>query len=146
MDGIPTVTLRRGEAKRSDLSAALDRLEVKNGEDFIVAPAPEGDIAEIGRWHSDDPATSRSAAIDNYPRLGTQRWKCLELIADAGAAGANFNELQRIGGDSMRQRCTDLKQGGFIECDGQRRTTERHSEAQVYRLTPKGRDALRSIE
>lgn len=76
------------------LIAALDSIGVKPGEEFVIAhpdvfdPAP-GDLGPFAR----DSETSRQAAIENYPRAGTQRQRVLDEVHRRGEKGATRDEL-----------------------------------------------------
>lgn len=98
---------------------------------------------KIGRWHRDDPDTSRRAALDNYPRFASQMHVALVEVAKSGSAGATYAELvERTGIASMMQRLTDLKQNGLVIENGIERMTPRGSAAKAYVLTEEGKEAM----
>lgn len=82
-------------------------------------------------------ATSRRAAIDAYPRTGTQRHRVLEFIRGRGDDGATDDEIQvalNLNPSSERPRRIELVEGGYVRAkvvDG----------AAVERLTRWGSDA-----
>lgn len=152
-----TKTLRRfgrgstDEERRNfgrDLLEALDLLGIGPGENFVVShwPAsgngslpPPGEKA-LGAFQRES-STSRKAALDNYPRSGTQRESILKMVALHAEDGRTRDELcVALGLDvsSVNPRIAELKEGGWIEQDGDRtRKTRRGSEAAVMVLTDK---------
>lgn len=127
-----------------DMRQVLDQLGVGEGEEFLVGVAnAEGkldapDENALGGFTSDS-ETSRKAALDNYPRSGSQRYRCLVAIAKSGIAGRTFDELrQELDLYSADRRLSELKDGGWIESNGQERKTQHGSDAVVYILTGKG--------
>lgn len=88
--------------------------------------------------HRGDPATSRGAALDNYPRSGTQKRRVLDELYRRGSRGATYPELQQaLGIGSAQQRLSDLKKDGWVEPNGLERRTPRGSMADVYVVTQK---------
>ena len=141
------VVMRRGEATLESMRRALDQLGIEPGGDFVVTTPRFDEIRELGRWHRDDPDTSRDAARSNAVRAGTQRHKALAAVRDRGDAGATYDEARADTGiDSMQQRLTDLKQQGLLQPNGLKRRTRRGTMANAMVLTPAGRDALEAAE
>lgn len=140
------------------LLAALDRLGVQPGQDFIILPAHEQpslldqspqeqshDAPALGPFTRDS-ATSRQAALDNYPRSGKQRHAVLMEIARAGDLGRTRDELTarlQFPDSSTDARVLELKNAAFIEETEQTRTTRAGSQASVLVLTARGRAEVR---
>lgn len=134
------------------LIEALDRLGVEPGMEFMVAPAHiQEDLLEP---HDEDALgpfvresdTSRRAALDNYPRSGSQRHRVLAEIARAGDHGRTrdeLTELLQLSQSSLHPRVWELKGGDFIDEDEERtRITRAGSEASVLTLSEKGKKAV----
>jgi hypothetical protein len=85
-------------------------------------------------------ATAKQAAINAYPRSGTQRAKVLNVLTRTvvGLTDEEMQTLLGMGANTQRPRRVELVDGGFIEDSGQRRPTSTHSQAIVWRTTPKG--------
>lgn len=149
-----SVTLRRGEATPSMLSDALDQLRVEDGADFTIAAA-NGDLPTHPRARSTDPSTAHRAWLENLPRAGSQRdriLRALALVARRGGgiltaslrSGLTAGRVAEVTGlplNSVSTRCSELKAGGWIEVADTARTAQ-GARAEVYVLTPKGRDHL----
>lgn len=90
-----------------------------------------------------DSETSRRAAIDNYPRSGSQRHRALVDVAKAGDHGRTRHEIADNLGlviNSATARVSELLQGGWVVQDAARtRPTSTGSEAAVLILTDRGR-------
>lgn len=134
------------------LLGALDRLGVQPGMDFIVMPAHEQpslmeelEQPEMGPFAKGS-ETSRKAALDNYPRAGSQRRRVLLEIARGQEHGRTREELAtrlELDDNSVRPRVVELVNGGFIRETDKTRPTKAGSEASVLALTMKGMLALR---
>lgn len=77
----------------------------------------------IGRWNQDGQATQRGAAIDNYPRSGSQRARILMLLEATPATSDEIEAALGIPHQSASARINDLLNGGWILDTGQRRRT-----------------------
>jgi predicted ArsR family transcriptional regulator len=91
--------------------------------------------------------TSRSAALDNFPRSGSQRKLVLLYLLDHPATREEVGHALRLGGSSVRPRVAELVEGGWVEdyrIAGElvTRRTASGSQAIVLRATPKARAAL----
>jgi hypothetical protein len=134
------------------IARALDEIGVARGEEFVLANAaaltapPEGPAAEdpaadgLGGFTADSD-TSRQAAIDNYPRSGSQRHRILLCIIAAGHdVGRTAHEVAKETGiyyGSVTPRIGELKRGGWIEASEWTRRSEHDSEAEVLLATDK---------
>lgn len=86
--------------------------------------------------------TSRHAALDNYPRSGSQRHRVLLSIATSSATRNELGRRLNLSTDSVRPRVWELMNGGFVEESGLTRITELKSQAAVLRVTQKGRKQI----
>lgn len=87
--------------------------------------------------------TSRKAALDAYPRQGSQRRRVIHALRYHGdstreelAAHTSLSE------NSVRPRVRELIEGGWIEETDHTRKTTRGSEAVLLGLTNKARDQI----
>jgi hypothetical protein len=147
-------------------------LRVQEGKLTVL---PAGTVAEAGALENGtpgaarrrDPATSRKAAADVAPRIGSQRRRVLEQFARAGEEGLTTDELLAIlereylqifppdrpseppPANGVARRVTDLLDRGALQpatlagtSTPVNRTTRRGRAAQVWTITPKGRSWL----
>lgn len=137
--------LTRGVAGRGSLSAALDRLGVREGDDFVIAKVDPGahdaapDTDELGPFARDSD-TSREAALANYPRSGNQRRVILDRLLICGGYGATREEITRATGivpDAVRPRLIELVKGGWVRVTDRTRPTRRDNDAEVVVATEK---------
>jgi DNA-binding MarR family transcriptional regulator len=103
------------------------------------------DVRELGPFARDS-ETSRQAAIANYPKQGTQRWRIIDYIgrrpAEGRGSGATRNELSYVldlSENSIRPRVRELVEGGWIEETERTRLTDMGRDATVLVLTDRGR-------
>jgi hypothetical protein len=78
--------------------------------------------------------TSRQAAIDNYPRTGTQRRAVLEAVSEAGHEGRTREELAlglRFPLNSVLPRVVELLDAGLVVETTRTRLTSTGSRAAV---------------
>jgi hypothetical protein len=136
-----------------------------------VAAAAALENGTPGTARRRDPATSRKAAADVAPRIGSQRRRVLEQFARAGEEGLTTDELLAIlerahlfmhlftdpddrpseppPANGVARRVTDLLDRGALEpatlagtSTPVTRPTRRGRAAQVWTITPKGRSWL----
>lgn len=94
-----------------------------------------------GLARHDHQATSKTAAIDVFPRSGTQRWKVFATITYVGDHGATRDEIAIYLGmsqNTVRPRVKELIDGGWVITNGQTRPTQWQHQAEVLVLTAKG--------
>lgn len=105
-------------------------IEVVPGQQEIALKAAIAGIAEYNRnpaWldpsvPAEGPsprgkATSKKAALDNWPRSGSQRERILSAVVWAKAYGATREEIAgvtQLSGDTVRPRVLELIQGGWL--------------------------------
>jgi hypothetical protein len=151
--GIPEVALYH-----RTVAAALEAIGVDYDEEFVVVPArnfhsqTEMDTS-LGPFAKDS-ETSRQAAIDNYPRKGSQREKILTVFAaqipktdgDGGLTterhGYTRDDLERLtnlSGNAIRPRVKELLDGGYLEETEETRPTRAGSAATVLQITEDGK-------
>ena len=124
--------LIRGLATARDLGEVCDELGIAAGEKFLLATGDFLDPADAGMGpfgRTSD--TSRQAALENYPRAGSQRERVLTSVLRAGQHGRTRDELEQATGllmQAVTPRVWELVKGGWlIETD--RTRTTRHGEA-----------------
>lgn len=118
----------------------LERLE-RERED----PGGQQRIADASANHlggfASESDTSRKAALDNYPRSGTQRLRVLEEVirrAETGVTSEEIAERLSMHLPSVKPRLTELREGGFVE-KVDARPGAMGSDVDVYKPTDKGR-------
>lgn len=129
-----------------DLHDEFVRLEIPVGGKFVLVPGDgsfklkEHDEDAPGGARRSDPDTSQRAKLDAMPRTGTHRHRALLAIVQAGSRGMTYAEVEdAIGVTGIWKRLTELREGGWVLIDGERRVQRTGSDAQVYKATEKGR-------
>lgn len=90
-----------------------------------------------------DPSTSRKAALDAYPRSGSNRFAALRAVWSLRQHGATYEDVGGVTGiNGVWKRLSELKQGGWIESRGTRKVST-GSEADIYYPTQKTKDYYR---
>ncbi len=106
-------------------------------------PLFDPDANTLGAFHApetDAPDTERLAAIDVYPRTGTQRRAVLDYLARCGG-GATDEEIRNATGvRRARTRRHELLEGGWVCDSGIQRKVGTGNLAEVWTLTQAGRD------
>lgn len=149
----PRKDARRDEvtAYYQDMAAAMNKAGIDYGEEFVVAPikALQGKLYDtgddpagnaLGAFSGSAPDTSRKAALDNYPRSGTQRAKVLAKVVSSGLRGLTRDDLSAITDmppNVATPRVKELVEGGWLEETDRTRTTRAGSEATVLIATAK---------
>lgn len=136
-----------------ELRAALDRLGVSPGEDFVVSSV------DRGLYTVDDPAenhvgpgrreNSRKAALANYPSSGTQRWKVIVEVARAMPRGLTRDDLIARLGHPMNvigPRVLEALEGGWLQESAEKALTRAENPATLLTLTQRGIDEIGSRE
>lgn len=145
---------------RAFTTEALNEAEVKVGEGFVILPASEFDAltrpvpggprrvfdeAE-GAARATDPATSKAAARDVTVRSGSQHYRLLAAIVNAGSHGLTSEEASDLARVSFSRssgpRIAELKRGGFIRVTGRTREGSLGSAQDVLVATDEGRKAV----
>lgn len=145
-------TPARGHAKESmfvlhELKALFPGSEILEDEIAEIATEQlelsDPDEQTIGAFHGPDvgaPDTERKAALDVYPRTGTQRRAVLDFIATAGDRGATDDEAREATGvRRARTRRHELMEGGWVEDSGRQRKLQTGNLAEIWVLTDAGR-------
>lgn len=92
--------------------------------------------ARIGRWNRKGQLTQRNAAVDNYPRSGSQRGRILALIASVGPMTSDEAEHRlRLPHQSCSARFNELMNGGWIVDTNEKAMTRTGSEAILWDLS-----------
>lgn len=108
------------------------------------------DKNKLGGFRKSDPSTSRKAAMQHYPRSGSQRHKALIYIAAMsvnGRQGATYEDVQNATGiNGVWKRLSELSEAGWIEIKGERMIEDTGSMGGVYFVTEKGLRWIRANE
>lgn len=148
---------------REFLIAALNEIEVPIGGEFVIVhgddyeadlPAntvgggsPRRVFGEAeGAARATDPATSKAAARDVTIPSGSQRYRLLVAIVNAGSHGLTSEEASDLARVSFSRssgpRIAELKRGGFIRVTGRTREGSLGSAQDVLVATDEGRKAV----
>lgn len=95
-----------------------------------------------GLVRRDHQATSKAAALDVYPRSGTQRRLVLLYIYREGDLGATRDEVALeldMSPNTVRPRIKELIDAGWVETNGQMRPTPLGRAAEVLIATERAR-------
>lgn len=130
-----------GQVRLLELAAALDAEGTAKGELFEVCKheAEAGPENALGPFVKDSD-TSRQAALDNYPRAGSQRHRVLERLRDCpwGATRDELAAALELPDSTVDPRVWELVRGGWVRETTAKRVTRSGSEAHVLELTEKG--------
>lgn len=95
-----------------------------------------------GKWHHDDPATSKKAGV--RVDTGTLRSILYQLLTERPRAAfqlrdyyfrfADGNGWPKVKPDSINKRISDLHKAGLIEESGKTATTEYDREAVIWQV------------
>jgi hypothetical protein len=103
--------------------------------------SPDPDRNRLGPFQRDS-ETSREAALDNYPRSGTQRRRVLDAIvtADDGYTREELSVDLHLPLNSVHPRVVELVNAGLVVASSKTRTTSTGSRAAVLMAvqSPKG--------
>jgi hypothetical protein len=152
--------LRRGELVDRDADLVRGAVEAMQTAPQFSAGGRNEAVAmrladatkdRLGKFARSSP-TSRKAALDNYPRSGTQRMEVLHRVARAGSDGATRDQLVQWLGkppNVITPRVKELVEGGWLERKLHEdrspavRRTRAGSDAEVLVLTFRARQELR---
>lgn len=139
------------EATRRDFGQrfldALDHIGVEPDGEFIVGHPDIMDptVTDLGPFARQSDA-SRDAALENYPKAGSQRERVLMAVAKTSGHGVTRDELAQLlelGDSTVDARVWELKRGGFVRDEPERqRDTRQGGKANVLVLTDKARLVL----
>jgi DNA-binding MarR family transcriptional regulator len=148
-------TLRRPDRTPQDMASFMRELH----DEFVRLGSPVGGAFTLvpgsgtfqlesadqnapGGARKTDPATSKAARLKNFPQSGTQRFKALVAITQAGTHGLTGHEVAEETGipyRSITPRLRELQDGGWVEVAEFTRKTDLDADAQVLRVTDRGR-------
>lgn len=158
MSDLARVRRPRKEARRDEVSAyykdmaiAMEKAGIDYGEEFVIAPirALQGRLYDtgddpaansLGAFSGNAPDTSRKAALDNYPRSGTQRSTVLAKVMATGLRGLTRDAICVVTDmppNVATPRVKELVEGGWLEETDRTRKTRSGSEATVLIATAK---------
>jgi hypothetical protein len=117
---------------------------------FVEPTLAEQAVANVvGRYHENDPETSRIAAEGVAIRTGTHKARILCELDRQDDYGATPDELWKTTGGAFPHvsatRCADLRDLGLVEMTETTRTTDRGFPSFVWRITDAGRLVARSL-
>jgi hypothetical protein len=138
-------TQEQARAYYREVTAALEKAGVGHGEEFVVCPVsvlqgklyntgddPAADA--LGAFSGNAPDTSRKAALDNYPRSGSQRLMVLEKVMATGLRGLTRDDISvitELPPNVATPRVKELVEGGWLDETDRTRKTRSGSEATV---------------
>lgn len=103
-------------------------IEISSPDGPIERPCPRRlsnpATKRIGGFRKDDRATSRAAAISQYPRSGSNKLRVLEEFVAAGSRGLTHGELTErlspgnVATSTWRSRADELEDGGWLVDSG----------------------------
>lgn len=106
---------------------------------------PDDALADVIPSRATDPETSHAAAREIRVKAGTQRARLLDAFSMWTHAGATDEQAMLSTDGSVSptseyaKRCSELREGGFIEATGETRAGSAGPQRIVSRITPKGR-------
>lgn len=142
----PQADASRDERVRfvGQLREALDALGVEPGDVFILAPADGNQTMYALTEHDENSlgpigatATSRKAALQNYPKSGSQRHRILESLMVSPKTREEIANFLHIPDNSVRPRVKELMEGGWVTATDEVRRTATGADAEVLTVTDK---------
>lgn len=110
----------------------------------LVAEDVGGDLSDLGESKlgpfAKDSETSRKAALDAYPRQGTQRSRIIAVLAQRPLTREGLANRLDLSENTIRPRVKELIEGGWIEETMHTYKTTRGSDAKVLKIS--GRAAV----
>jgi hypothetical protein len=127
---------RDGPIRLRELKEALDAEGVQPGEQFTVSriDVPGDGLGPFVK----DSDTSRQAALNNYPRTGSQRYRVVEYLRQTPSTRDELEVALGLCSSTIHPRVWELVKGGWIWETPQTRLTRLGCEAHVLALTEKG--------
>jgi hypothetical protein len=113
-------------------------IEVQSVKEPVLASLDEPELGPFVR----DSSTSRRAALDNYPRQGTQRWRIIYALSHRSMTRDELRRELGLSHQSIGPRVLELIQGGWVCETEMERETETGSRAKVVALDQKAREEL----
>jgi hypothetical protein len=87
--------------------------------------------------------TSRLAALQAYPKQGSQRWWILAALAFAPSTREELEGRTGLPANSIRPRVRELIDGGWVVVTQERRKTKAGNESEVLRVADGAKDRVR---
>lgn len=107
-------------------------------------PMPElADVHQLALGpFAKDSETSRHAALDNFPKQGSQRERVLLSLLERPATRDELVIRLRLRGNTIRPRVKELIDGGWVRETGITHKTATGSDAAVLDVTDRAREAV----
>lgn len=131
---LPSVPSHVLAAVEDVLTAAQVNYHVEDQDPTVNAP---------GAFRRTDPSTSKRAAGEQFPRSGSQRYRVLMAIINAGWQGATATQIEEKTGipfRSLTPRIGELKRGGWVKAAGFTRTGSMGAQQEAVIVTQKALD------
>lgn len=132
----------------TELRETLDELDIAPGEQFVITSSqgsllydvPDPDANALGPIGATD--TSRKAALDNFPRSGSQRHRILVSLGSSSKTRYELCVTLEMPNQSVCPRIKELINGGWVRSTADTRVTATGSDAEVLEVTEKGAKEL----
>lgn len=138
--------LRENEPPQQALAVdePVERMPVEAGSPDRGEPIPElsdPDELELGPFARESEA-SRKAALEAYPKQGTQRWRILMVLTAGGQTRDELANALGLSPNTIRPRVRELIEGGWVEESERTRPSSAGQPAAVLELTQAARDRI----
>lgn len=128
----------------TDLLFNPDAYQEGDDRDNWSGPLRNPEDDRIGRFSNPEvsgaPETQRLAAIQVYPKTGTQRRKVLDALFIEDLTDEQIEDRIHIGQRQSSTRRKELENDGWVMDSGDRRKSKAGADVVVWALTPSGRE------
>lgn len=139
-----------GEALPADWEAALagdlEGESVLGGAAVIEEMTRTGELSDVSARtmgpFAKDSSTSRRAALDNYPRQGSQRQRIIGVLCEESRTRDGIAQELGLSNQSVTPRVLELIQGGWVRETDREMFTRLGSMAKVVELTERARQTI----
>lgn len=129
------------------MTDTMSLFDAPTDAELVLAP-------EVGKWHRDDPATSRRAGVNAGMRAGALKHRILRHLADVGDHGATDFELHRNcdangrvhSAANRRKEMQDRFDPPLIVTTAHTRPTDTGEDGHVHRITTAGLEVLAAVD
>lgn len=139
LDGSVEIDLQETTVVEQERRATVSQLWQAGWRPLVREELSDPEQQQLGPFARDS-QTSRKAALDNYPRQGSQRMRILNALDMENATREELGERMSIPDNSIRPRVKELIEGGWIEESDHTRPTQTGSDAAILKLTNRARD------